>query len=238
MDEMTSSETMTDGCESTLLVMRHCNDFGSDTQDELGNNHCSYVGYERTFYLATLFGEDGDDNSTTASKKKWPTPSHLYALMFEQVGGFNYRQWETVKPLSDNTGIPITNIWFNDFTSVYAQQLTSGQLCGKVSVAVTKHKYIPVIATNLGCEQKQGCPPDAGLDEKDRVFGDSQFDKVLQLKFVYRPKVAEGNQTDTLNWNVYGAVSHQNFDPLHFSHKAGDYPLSGTSRGGQWRNFK
>ena len=35
-------------------------------------------------------------------------------------------------------------------------------------------------------------------------------------------------------WAVYPTITEMNFDPLAFSHVAGDYPEGGKAMGGAW----
>ena len=42
------SKVMEKGCESTLLIIRHCEKVGGNQVDSDGNYHCSYLGQERS----------------------------------------------------------------------------------------------------------------------------------------------------------------------------------------------
>lgn len=66
------SRRISKGCESTLLIMRHCEKVGPLVSDDDGNEHCSLIGFERARYIATLFGD--------APEERWPAPAHLFAL--------------------------------------------------------------------------------------------------------------------------------------------------------------
>jgi hypothetical protein len=98
-------------CTVTVLIARHCNDYGMYAKDdeESGDKHCSYVGYERTRYFASRFGGHGQGGSTNKAypqhqqqQHRWPSPIGLYALLPEpgKRGGINYRQIETLLPLA------------------------------------------------------------------------------------------------------------------------------------------
>ena len=123
-------------CIVTVLITRHCNDYGlfARDDDEEGDKHCSYMGYERSRYFAGLFedeknedkqhkkkanevatssrpeDEDGGGHRQNSNKKRWPKPSAMYALLpdFEtQTGGINYRQIEMLLPLANRTKVGI-----------------------------------------------------------------------------------------------------------------------------------
>lgn len=84
-----------EGCEATVVLVRHC---------EKGaiREHCAHIGYERSVYLSTLFG----DSDTS----RWPAPSYIFA---EGPGHrnnpkkMNFREVETVGPLSKKIGVEV-----------------------------------------------------------------------------------------------------------------------------------
>lgn len=84
-----------DGCEATVMIVRHC---------EKGDirEHCDYLGFERSVYLAKQFGNSHEE--------RWPAPSFIFAM---SPGGrhnkhkMNYREIETVGPLAEKTGITV-----------------------------------------------------------------------------------------------------------------------------------
>ena len=127
--------------------MRHC---------EKANlrEHCDYIGLERSVYLASLFG-DGDE--------RWPAPSYIFA---EGPGGRhsankrNYREIETVGPLSRKTGVQVDasydTLTRGDLVNHVATLLKSGELCGKLVVIVWKHSGIARLAHKLGCGHAEG----------------------------------------------------------------------------------
>lgn len=176
-------------CESTLLLMRHCEKEGPRTTDARdGTEHCSYIGYERAAHLASLFGE--------GRKARWPAPAHLFALTPERAGGgghLNFREWETLKPLSDRSGVvsELHGRW--SLPQQYFELLRSGDLCGRVAVVSWKHEFIPELARNLGCGPRNGCP--AGFSEDD-------FDSVWQLKYVFHPAQPPPPDEDELKENA------------------------------------
>ena len=55
-DDVNNTTTIPQGCESTVLIIRHCEDLGGHVRYEDGSSHCSYLGFQRSVYFATLFG--------------------------------------------------------------------------------------------------------------------------------------------------------------------------------------
>ena len=247
------------GCETTLMIMRHCEKLGPETTTSDGNQHCSYVGHERAHYLPTLFGSE---------PLKWPVPSVLYALGLDRGSHLNFREIETLQPLAKKYGLKIESKFKSngDLIEKFEKQLRSGDLCGKLVLASWKHEYIVDLATKLNCPN---CP---------QVYDADEFDEVWQLKYVYNaipinqsieddddvddatsnnknndpPFLPQSPQGRTLlrkhkkqrpaansltlpskKWSIYFSKSNQGFDPLKFSHMSGDY--DGSSKvGGKW----
>jgi len=84
-----------EGCEATVVIVRHC---------EKGHvrEHCAHIGYERSVFLSTLFGDSGAE--------RWPAPSYIFA---EGPGHrknkrkMNFREIETVGPLAAKLGLDV-----------------------------------------------------------------------------------------------------------------------------------
>lgn len=215
--------TAPDGCEATVVILRHC---------EKGNirEHCSYAGYERAAYLATIFGDKKED--------RWPLPSFIYALTpgkRHNKSKKNYREIEMVRPLASKA-----NVTVNADFDVHADhqlirdifgKLRTGDICGKIAVVSWKHSEIPHLAHKLGCGPNQGCPSD---------YPSKSFDQAWTIKFVYQQlmhsEFKSGWLPDHALWEIYGSVQPEGFDPLSFSKKAGDYVPGGTPFGARWRN--
>ena len=152
-------------CESTVLIIRHCEDLGGNVRYEDGTSHCSYLGFQRSLYLATLFGntttlDEGSSINNPSHPSRWPLPSYLFGMWNQD--GTNKRQYEILRPLSDKSGVTIDMIEFDDAAdtarSRIFQLLSTGKLCNRVAVIAWKHKYIRHLAAVLGCDQEQGCP--------------------------------------------------------------------------------
>lgn len=189
--------------------------------------HCDYIGLERSAYLATLFGNHDE---------RWPAPSYIFA---EGPGGRhnwakrNYREIETVAPLSQKLGVDVDASFnsLDDWELVHhlASMIQSGELCGKLAVVAWKHSQIGHLAHKLGCGQLEGCPND---------FSGKQFDMIWQLRFVYNFEVAKDvhyhRHMKPGRWQVFGSVLPENFDPLAFSKRSGDYPSGGRTGTNHW----
>jgi len=209
-----------DGCEATVMLLRHC---------EKGNvrEHCEYMGYERSVYLASLFGDNHE---------RWPAPSYIFAQSPKgrhNEQKMNFREIETVGPLADKFGIAIDDSYTSeniaDLTKEILTFLKTGNMCGKLTVVNWKHSEIPRLAHRLGCGPMQGCPVD---------YKGSSFDNVWQIKFVYR--TMDNSERKNLElphnpeWRVYGSEQAEGFDPLAVSKDAGDYKPGGTLRAARW----
>lgn len=246
------AKTTPSGCESTLLIMRHCEKYGQYVFDEDGNEHCSYVGYTRAQYISTLFGDEPE--------ARWPAPAHLFALTPDRGGRWNFREWETLHPLSMKLGINLDVSGRIDLADGYFDLLRAGSLCGSLTVVSWKHEYIPELAIALGCGPDNGCPS---------VYPEDNFDVVWILTYAFHPpdvaqqdgteqhdefKMVETNGTarrylkhrhhhhhhhhrakeQVMGWNVYATVSNQGFDPLAFGKRYGDYKSGGKALTEAW----
>ena len=233
------------GCEGTIIILRHC---------EKGSlkEHCAYIGYERAIYLSTLFGSSPDH--------RWPKPTYLYALSAGGRSNSNLRNWrevETLLPLSQRINVPIDDSYGVDQGSDLALHLLTdlvqpGHLCGKVALISWKHDDIPHLAHELGCGPLDGCP---------EFYPSTTFDDAWQIKFAYHypfhdestslnNRMTESSETtdssstshpinETAQWYVYGTVLQENFDPLAFSKKMGDYNEEENSKGrDKWMDLK
>ena len=207
--------TAPEGCEATIIILRHC---------EKGHirEHCDFVGYERSVFLSTLFGQGNE---------RWPAPSYIFALgpgNRRNHQRMNFREIETVGPLSQKTGVLVDDSFTIKHTKYLAQTLLailqSGDMCGKVAVISWKHSDIGPLAHELGCGPLNGCPY--------RYHGKT-FDEVWQIKFVHRDFKHSVHKSLKLGqspqWKVFGSVQQEGFDPLAFSKLVGDYPPNGNS---------
>jgi hypothetical protein len=332
----TSLSELHSGCEATVLLIRHCEKTGPLVTDAKGHQHCSYLGWERSYFLTTLFGnssntEDDGSTSPTPLPRRWPLPSLLYALSpkrrssssssNEHEQEYNFREWETLMPLASKYNLPVHVQYEQGYPLALEifDQLQRGNMCGKLILISWKHNLFVELATALGCGPDDGCPT---------YYPEESFDQVWQIKYVYNVQEAmittgtrsssggggnamdqtipssENNHTllqeqvktdDTISrktipsitiaatsndevddetgperhyhrrlrhhhhhhhkrdslhlqpnsdrtlqkgeWSIYATVSYQNFDPLQYSHQAGDYPMGGSDAGGSWANL-
>ena len=207
-----SHSSMPAGCEATVLIFRHCEDLGGHDRYEDGTSHCSYLGFQRSIYLSTLFG-----NST---ESRWPLPRKLYGVWNKD--GTNKRQYETLRPLSDKSGVPIEMFRFESAPPQVQEKvfhlLATGTFCNQVIAIAWKHAFIRALAATLGCDQERGCPDQ---------YGDYDFDTVWELQYVYKPEQLRAhpasenvyqhqNKSLVRGWKVFGSVTHENFDALAF----------------------
>lgn len=141
-ETLSLSSTPPSGCETTIMLIRHC---------EKGNlkSHCNYNGFERSAYLATLFGDKDE---------RWPAPSKIYAL---KAGGrgmkeqkLNYREVETVQYIAEKHDLTVNQNYKTSSDKILARELLTsilnGEQCGKLTVVSWKHSDLPRLAQLLG----------------------------------------------------------------------------------------
>jgi hypothetical protein len=231
LDDKTA-DSVPSGCETTVMIVRHCEKDGAENLGANGDHHCTYIGFERAAYFASLFGENG-----------YPAPSELYALNEDRGGHKTYREIEMLLPLANKFGLEVNSEYSKNekLAKDIFQQISSGQLCGKTVVVSWKHEFISELARHLACHE---CP---------RYFP-NLFDPIWELKYVYDVKgtlmyqkingvpqeqksnseAEEGGEDRRFlkhkkhhrlprHWSVYWSDMSQNFDPLKFSNIVGDY---------------
>ena len=186
------SNLMAPGCEATIMIIRHCDKYGPNVYDQDGNEHCSYQGMERSHFLKTLFAKPMDNNSieNDTPNWRWPLPSYLFALTADRGSHLNFRERETLHPLSIQSGLDIEMMDPNDMPPRLFDMLQSGDMCGRLAVVCWKHELIPDLAVALGCGQEQGCPA---------VYPRETFDQVWQIKYVFRPSLVASTVASTSN---------------------------------------
>jgi hypothetical protein len=137
-----------EGCEGTVLLIRHCEKLNL-------KSHCDYVGFERSVFLATLFGH--------TVKDRWPAPSTLYALRpghRHNPHKMNYRELETVDAIADKFELQVNDDYSTHATGQLARDVLEtvkqGDICGKLVVVSWKHSDLPNLARKLGKNRKNG----------------------------------------------------------------------------------
>ena len=225
----TTHSAAPNGCEATIVLVRHC---------EKGSlkSHCDYLGYERSVYLASLFGPSRED--------RYPSPTQIFALQpghRHNPRHSNFREIETVSVVADKVNVTINSDYTTSskgrLAKLLLRQIKHGQLCNKMVLVAWKHSDIPNLARKLGCGPLEGCPYD---------YKGKDFDSIWQLKYVKRSEFnnnriprkrrkkkrrhAEDDIRPTTSsngydgsWKVYGSVQNENFDPLQYSKLVGDY---------------
>jgi len=247
LDAMTLN-SVPSGCETTVVIARHCEKEGSETRDVFGDQHCSYIGFERAAYFPNLFSDETNAN-------KYPYPASIYALTSDRGGHQNFREIEMVKPLAQKAGVPIDSHFTDNakLAKTILADIASGEMCGKSIIVSWKHELIGKLGKYLACHD---CP----------IEYPNQFGLLWQLKYVYDVKgtdlykrINEGVSTIEMdvveatteeggrmlkrkhkkrrhrlprNWSVYFTEIDQNFDPLLYSLSVGDY--QGSSVAGKW----
>jgi hypothetical protein len=136
-----------EGCEGTVLLIRHCEKLNL-------KSHCDYVGYERSVFLATLFGHTVND--------RWPAPSTVYALRpghRHNPHKMNYREVETVNAMADKFELEVNVDYSTHKTHKLARNILEnvkqGDICGKLVVVSWKHSDIPHLAKKLGKQRME-----------------------------------------------------------------------------------
>jgi len=207
-----------EGCRATVILLRHC-EKGSIRE------HCNAIGFERAKYIATLFGDD--------PKARWPAPSYLFATAPGQRNNdkvHNWREVETLQPLSNKTGVEIDDHYGIQNEKQFAKHifnlLRSGAMCGKVAVVSWKHEDMARLARKLGCGPQDGCPSQWASEE--------DFDSTWQILYSYHkqlyPSFAIEDKKNRHRvwgqhpeWWITGYVQMENFDPLEFGKLNGIY---------------
>ena len=211
------------GCQATVILMRHC-EKGSIRE------HCNYLGFERANYISTLFGDDPD--------ARWPAPSYLFALAPGERSNKDVKNWrevETIQPLSNKIGVAIDDSFGmetkNEFAKHIFHLLRSGEMCGKVALVSWKHEDMPHLARSLGCGPNDGCPnhwaDDDDYDSTWQIF--YSYHKQLYPSFAIEDKKNKHKMWGKHpQWWISGHVESEGFDPLKFSKNHGAY---GSIRG-------
>jgi hypothetical protein len=207
-----------EGCQATVVLLRHC-EKGSIRE------HCNAIGFERAKYIATLFGDEPE--------ARWPAPSYLFATAPGERNNdkvHNWREVETLQPLSNKTGVEINDKYGVHNKKKFAKHifhlLRSGKMCGKVAVVSWKHEDMSHLARKLGCGPEDGCPSEwAGAEDFDSTWQILySYHKQLYPSFAiedkrYKHKVW-GQHPE---WWIAGYVEMENFDPLEFGKLNGVY---------------
>jgi len=124
-----------------------------------GRLDLSAVGFERAKVIPLLFGGPGETH-------KLPRPDFLFAT---HMSKHSDRPVETITPLSEALGLPIsTEIEDKDFATL-AKELLSGKYAGKVVLVAWHHGSLPEFARALGAVPPYDPWPDTQFDRVWRI---------------------------------------------------------------------
>jgi hypothetical protein len=143
---------------ATILLVRHAEKL-TDGREDL-----SPVGFERAKLIPQLFGGPG-----AAAPHNLPRPDFLFAT---HVSKHSNRPVETITPLSQALGEPISSQIDDKDYATLAKELLSGKYAGKVVLVAWHHGSLPGFARALGAT-----PP---YDP----WPDTQFDRVWRIDYV------------------------------------------------------
>lgn len=142
---------------ATILLIRHSEKLTN------GESNLSPVGFARAKVIPKLFGGVG-----AIAPHNLPRPDFLFAT---QVSKKSNRPVETITPLSQALGLPISSeIADKDFATL-AEELLSGKYADKVVLVAWHHGSLPGFAQALGAT-----PPYDPWPE-------TQFDRVWRIDF-------------------------------------------------------
>ena len=142
---------------ATILLIRHAEKLTDGRMD------LSPVGFERAKVIPRLFGGAG-----AAAPHNLPRPDFLFAT---HVSKKSNRPVETITPLAQALGLPISSEVADDDYAVLAKELLSGKYAGKVVLVAWHHGKLPEFAEALGAK-----PP-------YKPWPDTQFDRVWRIDY-------------------------------------------------------
>jgi broad specificity phosphatase PhoE len=142
---------------ATILLIRHAEKLTDGRMD------LSPVGFERAKLIPQLFGGAG-----AAPPHNLPRPDFLFAT---HVSKKSNRPVETITPLAQALGLPISSEVADDDYPVLAKDLLSGKYAGKVVLVAWHHGKLPEFAEALGAK-----PP-------YKPWPDTQFDRVWRIDY-------------------------------------------------------
>jgi hypothetical protein len=138
---------------ATILLIRHA-------EKPASGMDLSPAGFERAKVIPKLFGATAPHNL--------PRPDFLFAT---HISKNSNREVETIAPLSEALGLPISHeIDDKDFATL-AKELLSGKYAGKVVLVAWHHGSLPGFARALGAT-----PP-------YEPWPETQFDRVWRIDY-------------------------------------------------------
>jgi hypothetical protein len=144
----------TQGPPKTILLFRHA-------EKPATGMDLAPAGFERAKVLAKLLGGPG-----AAAPHDLPQPEFLFAT---HVSKNSNRPVETITPLSQALGLPISHeIADKDFAAL-AKELLSGKYVGKVVLVAWHHGSLPGLARALGVTPPYDPWPEMQFDRVWRI---------------------------------------------------------------------
>jgi hypothetical protein len=144
---------------ATILLIRHA----EKPPAEAASMDLAPAGFARAKVIPQLFGGAG-----AAAPHNLPRPDFLFAT---HVSKKSNRPVETITPLSQALGLPISHDVADDDYAVLAKELLSGKYAGKVVLVAWHHGKLPEFAEALGA-----VPP-------YQPWPDNQFDRVWRIDY-------------------------------------------------------
>lgn len=141
---------------ATILLIRHAEKLTDGRMD------LSTVGFERAKVIPLMFAGGGQ---ATASQRL-PRPDFLFAT---HVSTHSNRPVETITPLSEALGLPVSHEVADKDFPVLAKELLSGKYAGKVVLVAWHHGSLPQFARALGAVPPYDPWPDTQFDRVWRI---------------------------------------------------------------------
>jgi hypothetical protein len=140
---------------ATILLIRHAEKL-TDGREDL-----SPVGFERSKLMPKLFGGAG-----APAPHNLPRPDFLFAT---HVSKHSNRPVETITPLSQALGEPISSEVDDKDYATLAKELLSGKYAGKVVLVAWHHGSLPGFARALGATPPYDLWPETQFDRVWRI---------------------------------------------------------------------
>jgi hypothetical protein len=140
---------------ATILLIRHAEKL-TDGREDL-----SPVGFERAGLIPRLFG-----GKEAPAPHNLPRPDFLFAT---HVSKHSNRPVETIKPLSQVLGLPISSEVDDKDYATLAGELLSGKYAGKVVLVAWHHGSLPGFARALGATPPYDPWPETQFDRVWRI---------------------------------------------------------------------
>jgi hypothetical protein len=140
---------------ATILLIRHAEKLTD------GRGDLSPVGFERAGLIPRLFG-----GKEAPAPHNLPRPDFLFAT---HVSKHSNRPVETIKPLSQVLGLPISSEVDDKDYATLAGELLSGKYAGKVVLVAWHHGSLPGFARALGATPPYDPWPETQFDRVWRI---------------------------------------------------------------------